>query len=398
MAHYGFTSGKNPNFVATHKTSAYYLGYSQYTDAEVDNFAVGDTVSATTKLIYLDINLSVEFETECSSHGSDVVYEDSYLSSNPILAVGQNPIPVACAGSDGSQILILRWTFCVKKSNEFKLLVLRPAGTQTWTIMTIVGVNTIPASAITPGVVVTYQVPISEKISIQAGDYLGMAHYGFTSGKKNLNFVATHKSSAYYLEYSQYTDAEVENFSVGDTVSATTKLIYLDINLSVEFEAKYANKKKKTIIPLLVEEDFKPEGWLDILIETELYYKLCSDDELDHNLAKIKQAIGSKGLGKGAGDHMDGSVTSTKAETLTATVATPPEACSWSTERVQGWFDEIKIPQLKSTLDFFEGSDLKETYDESCTNPTAFEKLCKESGLEYINQKRFRKALQKLFK
>ncbi|XP_072048469.1 uncharacterized protein [Amphiura filiformis] len=173
-------------------------------------------------------------------------------------------------------------------------------------------------------------------------------------------------------------------------------------------EAKYANKKKKTIIPLLVENDFKPEGWLDILIETELYYRLCSDEELEENLVKLKSAIGKRGLGvdpgENAGDHVDGPIIPCKAEETGAAAATlpaaatPPIACSWSTERVQEWFDEIKLPQLKSTLDFFEGSDLKETYDESCTSPKAFEKLCKEAGLEYIDQKRFGSALKKLFK
>ena len=64
-------------------------------------------------------------------------------------------------------------------------------------------------------------------------------------------------------------------------------------------EATYAYKKKKHVIPLLIESEYKPEGWLDILIGTKLYYKVFSVAELKKNISAITKAIGIRGRGGG---------------------------------------------------------------------------------------------------
>ena len=46
-------------------------------------------------------------------------------------------------------------------------------------------------------------------------------------------------------------------------------------------EANYAYKRKRPIIPLLMEEGYDPDGWLGIILGTKLYYKFCSDRETD---------------------------------------------------------------------------------------------------------------------
>ncbi|XP_072050802.1 uncharacterized protein [Amphiura filiformis] len=47
---------------------------------------------------------------------------------------------------------------------------------------------------------------------------------------------------------------------------------------SCRTEAEYAYKKKKVIIPLLVEQGYDPDGWLGALQGTKLYYKFFTDD------------------------------------------------------------------------------------------------------------------------
>ncbi len=55
-----------------------------------------------------------------------------------------------------------------------------------------------------------------------------------------------------------------------------------------------------------MEPDYKPDGWLDILIETNLYYKLTSDAEIKRNMRDVKKDIGDRG--KNSTDEVDGEV------------------------------------------------------------------------------------------
>ncbi len=67
-----------------------------------------------------------------------------------------------------------------------------------------------------------------------------------------------------------------------------------DIFLS-STEASYAYNKKKHLIPLLVDPNYKPEGWLGVVVAGKLYYNMWSDDERRENLMKIKKVLGPKG-------------------------------------------------------------------------------------------------------
>ena len=61
-------------------------------------------------------------------------------------------------------------------------------------------------------------------------------------------------------------------------------------------EAQYAiNTCNKHTIPLRYEKDFKATGWLGLLIGSDLYYEVHSDDALMANLPKIKQALDKHG-------------------------------------------------------------------------------------------------------
>ncbi|XP_072048578.1 uncharacterized protein [Amphiura filiformis] len=157
-------------------------------------------------------------------------------------------------------------------------------------------------------------------------------------------------------------------------------------------EATYAYKKKKHVIPLLMEDDYSPEGWLDILIGTKLYYKVSSRGDLQKNLAEIKRVLGNRGRGLGSSDEVDGPVTPKRAATTDTAPPWKPDASSWTTERVHEWFEEIKLPQLKA-LDFSDGSTLKVLYEDSDT----LKETCRESGLKAYDVLRLQSALKKLF-
>ncbi|XP_072015716.1 uncharacterized protein [Amphiura filiformis] len=60
-------------------------------------------------------------------------------------------------------------------------------------------------------------------------------------------------------------------------------------------EAEYAFQKDKVIIPLKVEENFQPTGWLGILMGTALYYQAHSDEMLDKVFSDVVKELGDKG-------------------------------------------------------------------------------------------------------
>ncbi|XP_059146059.1 uncharacterized protein LOC131933297 isoform X2 [Physella acuta] len=58
-------------------------------------------------------------------------------------------------------------------------------------------------------------------------------------------------------------------------------------------EAEYAYKKKRKIIPLILERGYKPQGWLDFLIGSELYLDF-TQEPFDEKAKKLKSDIKSK--------------------------------------------------------------------------------------------------------
>ncbi|XP_045161928.2 uncharacterized protein LOC123526741 [Mercenaria mercenaria] len=59
-----------------------------------------------------------------------------------------------------------------------------------------------------------------------------------------------------------------------------------------QYEAKYAHKKKKTVIPLKMERDYDPDGWLGLLLKSDYFLefsgKYDTEDKFKELLARIK--------------------------------------------------------------------------------------------------------------
>ena len=58
------------------------------------------------------------------------------------------------------------------------------------------------------------------------------------------------------------------------------------------------------MIPLLMEANFKPEGWLGILQGTLLYTDMSSDDKVTTGIEKLIKELGNRG--RGTKDEVDG--------------------------------------------------------------------------------------------
>ena len=70
-------------------------------------------------------------------------------------------------------------------------------------------------------------------------------------------------------------------------------------------EASYASKKKKPIIPLLMEANYEPDGWLGILLGTKLYYNFFSDEHMASSMESLIKEIGNRGRANRSTDEID---------------------------------------------------------------------------------------------
>ncbi len=63
----------------------------------------------------------------------------------------------------------------------------------------------------------------------------------------------------------------------------------------LSLEASYAYKLKKPIVPLLVEPEYDPDGWLGALAGMLLYYRAYSEDALHSDFQSLVKELGNKG-------------------------------------------------------------------------------------------------------
>jgi len=59
-------------------------------------------------------------------------------------------------------------------------------------------------------------------------------------------------------------------------------------------EAEYAVRLQKPIIPLIMQSDYMPLGWLGIIIGSKIYYKFCGDQlSFDQKFPSLLKEINS---------------------------------------------------------------------------------------------------------
>ncbi|EFJ50517.1 hypothetical protein VOLCADRAFT_103968 [Volvox carteri f. nagariensis] len=100
-------------------------------------------------------------------------------------------------------------------------------------------------------------------------------------------------------------------------------------------EAEYAFQQRKKIVPVLMEADYKPTGWLGALMGTRLYF----------NMSDVRQ-IPSK-MGINATANGDAPI---RASTSLAVVTASDRADSWNVYEVEEWLKRIKCADYVGTF------------------------------------------------
>ncbi|XP_072051437.1 uncharacterized protein [Amphiura filiformis] len=159
-------------------------------------------------------------------------------------------------------------------------------------------------------------------------------------------------------------------------------------------EAEYAYKKKKKVIPLLVEQGYDPDGWLGALQGTKLYYKFFTGDLRKTDMAKLLTALREQSTN--AQDELDGPIIATEANNDHAAAPSPNSkspvsqnskspVSNWSAKDVQGWLKRENLgdqtcclsikrnkQNLCDTLHGLDGNHLEKMYQEYSRDPNKF--------------------------
>jgi len=157
-------------------------------------------------------------------------------------------------------------------------------------------------------------------------------------------------------------------------------------------EAEYSYKLNKPIVPLLVEKNYKPDGWLGALVGMQLYVDVSSSPSIDSKFPEILKQVGS---------HIK-----TQQQQLvkpTTDMGAVPRGrdstryISWTRTEVLAWAESTTIVGLPKALFDFDGFALDLLYDTFERSPDFFYRAIKEDfQLSLLNCMRFVGALKSL--
>ncbi|XP_072031839.1 uncharacterized protein [Amphiura filiformis] len=182
-------------------------------------------------------------------------------------------------------------------------------------------------------------------------------------------------------------------------------------------EASYAYKLKKPIVPLLVEPDYDPDGWLGALAGMLLYYRAHSDEALNTDLNSLVKELGNKdtkakpkqitsnGTSKpqitSNGQQISSASNGQQTPSARPPTKTPKESeiASWSKDQVQSWLDDKDLEAVKiQVASYCDGKHLLQMYWQFRRSPSFFETgLKNDLNLDFHSIIKFITALDDLF-
>ena len=166
-------------------------------------------------------------------------------------------------------------------------------------------------------------------------------------------------------------------------------------------EAEYAYQLNKDIIPLMMQHNYKADGWLGILVGAKLWIGFQSKQDINSGVAALIKELGGRGKDLDTTDGPKEAVISpSEASVLTSP---PPQSVtnvsSWTNQDVKKWLTEIGLEQVsKKNISKFNGQILIDLHKLRGECPEYFYK-CLEHTLNLKNVFdlfKFRNELDKL--
>ena len=75
-------------------------------------------------------------------------------------------------------------------------------------------------------------------------------------------------------------------------------LVHTLVLLLIEYfasEAEYVYRLRKDFVPLRLQREYIPDGWLGILVGTRLYFDVYSEDQLDVQVPRLIKELRDRG-------------------------------------------------------------------------------------------------------
>jgi hypothetical protein len=169
-----------------------------------------------------------------------------------------------------------------------------------------------------------------------------------------------------------------------------------------QLEAKYALKRNKPIIPLIMEQDFEnPKGWLGLLMSDKIFVNFTKYD-FEECIKRLKNEIDSIKSGKTNAENENKMVLVTNnmgSQSNSNQNAKNDSILDWSEARVKEWFIQNSLNCLIfEHFKPFNGNILKQLYDTKQAAPEYYFKPMKEiPNVEFRSIMSFGACLDDLF-
>ena len=164
-------------------------------------------------------------------------------------------------------------------------------------------------------------------------------------------------------------------------------------------EATYAYDLKKDIIPLMMERNYKGDGWLGIIVTGKMWFDFQSKHVLEQSVTKVIKELGGRGKDVDVTDGPSEPVVQAVQSDIVATSPSSPGVSTWTNKEVKQWFKEIGLEKVcKEDISEVNGQTLIDLQQVRNECPEYFYR-CLEKNLNLSNMVdvfTFRKELGKL--
>ena len=164
-------------------------------------------------------------------------------------------------------------------------------------------------------------------------------------------------------------------------------------------EAEYAYQLRKDIIPLMMQQNYKPDGWLGMIVGTKLWIDLRNSFNVEAAIGKLKKELGDRGR-ENQGNYLtvEHEKPVEKGQELTPKLS---GVANWTANEVKDWLKETGLDDIcKVVLPKLNGQALIYLYALRDECPDYFYR-CLETNLnlrDMFDLFKFREELSKLMK
>ena len=96
----------------------------------------------------------------------------------------------------------------------------------------------------------------------------------------------------YYIDHMDLFDLQSQLVKQTKSTSVTSLII---ISFNGTSEAEYVYRLRKDFVPLRLQQDYLPDGWLGIMIGTRLYFDVHSEEIIDLQIPRLVKELRDRG-------------------------------------------------------------------------------------------------------